>query len=98
MRWPGRIDVRMAKIFDRGAGFRFDYRKNLETQRGEPGHAALSVFTNLIASFENRSFRFRIELRHDRARMSRVPRIERRNLVGIAALPRRLPGQNADAR
>src|SRR5258708_15106609 len=95
LRLDGAVDIRMPPILDRGTIARFGNGKNFESQLREAREAATRIHRDFMSPAKNQSPKFGINLRNQRALMSSIRRIERRNRRRIATLPRRLPSLNA---
>jgi hypothetical protein len=89
------VDIRMAPILDRGPIASFSNGKNFESQLSEAREAATREHRDFMTSAKNEPAKLGINLRNQRARMSSIRSIERRNTSRIATLPRRLPSLNA---
>ena len=85
----------MPPILDCGAIIGFGDGQNFESQFGEASEAATRINRNLMTAAKNQPPKLRIDLRNQRALMSSIRSIERRNRRRIATLPRRFPSLNA---
>ncbi len=81
----------MAPVFDRGAIAGFGDAENFEQQFGVSLEAAARVHADFMMALQREPAQLRINLRDERALMSRVASVERDDARGIAAFPRGLP-------
>jgi hypothetical protein len=95
VRLIGAVDIRMAPILDRGPITGFSDGKNFESQLGEAREAATRIHRDFMTSAKNEPAKLGINLRNQRARMSSIRSIERRDRRRIATLPCSFPSLNA---
>src|ERR1700682_3640995 len=85
----------MPPILNRSPITGFSNGQNFKSQLTESREPPPRINRNLMTAAENQSPKFRIDLRDQRALMSSIRSIERRNRRCIATLPRRFPSLNA---
>jgi hypothetical protein len=98
VRLGGAVDIRMPPILDRSPITGFSNGENLKSQLSKASKSTARIHRDLMPPPKNQPAKLRINLRNQRALMSRIRSIERRHCGRIATLPRSFPNLNATAR
>ena len=96
MRLVGAVNIRMPQVFNRSPIAGLGNSENFKPQLSEARESAAGIHRNFMTAAENEPLELRINLRNQRALVSRIGSIERRDGRSIATLPRSFP--NLDSR
>src|SRR5216684_1819155 len=81
------VEIRMTPVFDRGAIAGFGDGEDFESQVGVALEAAARIHADFMMALQCELPQLWINLRDERALMSRVASVERDDARGVAALP-----------